>query len=220
MAEPTDRTRVRRLPARARYDKAEVAAILDEALVCHVGFVHEGQPVVIPTIHGRDGETLYLHGSAASRMLNALAGGAPLCVTATIVDGLVLARSAFHHSMNYRSVVAFGVARAVADPKEKIRALHCISERLIPGRWKAVRGPNTQELAQTSVVAMALDECSAKVRSGPPVDDAPDYALPTWAGELPLRLRADAPLPDPKLASGTPVPAHVADWRRKDAGGE
>ena len=183
--------------------------MLDAAFLAHVGFVAERQPFVIPTLYGRDGDTLYLHGSAASRMLNALDAGIAACLTVTIVDGLVLARSAFHHSINYRSVVAFGTARAIKEAARKTRALHTISEHLLAGRWNDVRGPTRQELAATSVLEYAIEEASAKVRQGPPKDDEEDYARTTWAGVVPMNLEVKAPLPDPRLAEGTPLPAYL-----------
>jgi nitroimidazol reductase NimA-like FMN-containing flavoprotein (pyridoxamine 5'-phosphate oxidase superfamily) len=192
----TPRTQLRRLPARGSHDAQTVYAILDAAFLAHVGFVVDQQPFVIPTLYGRDGDKLYLHGSAASRMLRTLDAGAPTCVTVTLVDGLVLARSAFHHSMNYRSVTAFGTARAIADPAEKTRALRVISEHLIAGRWDDVRGPSEKELKATAVLEFAIEEASAKVRTGPPIDDEEDYALPVWAGVLPLKLEAGDPEPD------------------------
>jgi nitroimidazol reductase NimA-like FMN-containing flavoprotein (pyridoxamine 5'-phosphate oxidase superfamily) len=212
---PTARTTVRRLPARGAYDPAVIHAILDEGLVCHVGFVADGQPFVIPTIHGRVGDTLYVHGSAASRMLRALAGGIPVCVTVTIVDGLVLARSAFHHSMNYRSAVVLGTATSVTDPAERDQALRAITDHVVPGRWDAVRPPNEKELAATAVLRLPIAEASAKVRTGPPVDDDEDYALPVWAGVLPLVLGAHAPVADPRLPPGLAPPEHVTAWRRR-----
>src|SRR3954469_7729956 len=165
-AAPTDRVRVRRTPKRALYDRAEIDAILDEALVCHLGFVHEGQPYVIPTLHARAGDVVYVHGSAASRAVRTLAAGAPACLTVTLVDGLVLARSAFHHSMNYRSVVVLGQARLVEGDAERVEALRAFTERLIPGRWDEVRPPSRQELKGTQVLAMDVDEASAKLRAG------------------------------------------------------
>jgi len=211
---PSERARVRRLPKRGAYDRASVHAILDEGLICHVAFAHEGHSVVIPTGYGRDGDVLYLHGSVASRMLRTLAQGLEVAVAVTLLDGLVLARSAFHHSMNYRSVVVFGRARLVDDPAAKLAALRCLSEHLVPGRWDAVRPPTERELKSTSVLALPLDEASAKMRSGPPVDDDADYALPVWAGLLPFELHAGAPVPDPRLAEGLAVPAHVRAYRR------
>lgn len=193
--EMTDRTRVRRIPARAHYDRETIHAILDEALVCHVGFVVDGAPVVIPTIHWREGDTLYVHGSAASRMLRALKGGVEACVTVTLVDGLVLARSAFHHSMNYRSVVVFGTALEVTG-EEKVRSLERLVEHLHPGRSAEVRAPNEIEIKQTLVLALPLQEASAKIRTGGPVDDEEDYALPVWAGVVPLKLTRGEPVQD------------------------
>jgi hypothetical protein len=211
---PTPRTTVHRLPKRAAYDRAVVEAILDEALVCHVGFVVDGQPFVIPTIHARMEGRLYVHGSAASRMLRALGDELPVCVTVTIVDGLVLARSAFHHSMNYRSVVVLGRARFVTEPAEKVAALEAVVEHVVPGRSHEVRAPNEKELQATSVLRLDMSEVSAKVRSGPPIDDAEDMALPCWAGEVPLRLVAQAPVPDPLLRAGIEPTATARDYNR------
>lgn len=209
----TDRTRVRRAPMRADYDRSTVEAILDDAVVCHVGFVTEGQPYVIPTLHARIGDTVYLHGSTASRMVRTLASGAPACLTVTHVDGLVLARSAFHHSMNYRSAIVLGTMRRVEDREEKERVLQAFTEQLVPGRWEHVRPPSAQELKGTSVLALPLDEASAKLRTGPPGDDEEDLALPVWAGVVPLALTPGTPEPDPRLdpAQAAP-PAHVAQW--------
>ena len=193
--EMTERTRVRRLPKRASYDRETIHAILDEALVCHVGFVVNGAPVVIPTIHWREGDTLYVHGSAASRMLRSLRDGVDACATVTLLDGLVLARSAFHHSMNYRSVVVFGKAREVTG-EEKLRALDGLVEHVVRGRSRDVRPPNEVELKQTLVLALPLEEASAKIRTGGPVDDEEDYALPIWAGVVPLALKAEEPVAD------------------------
>ncbi len=214
MSGPTPRTTVRRLPERARYDRAIVHAILDEGLVCHVGFVQEGQPFVIPSAYARVGDRLVIHGSAASRMVKALAGGAPACATVTLLDGLVLARSGFHHSMNYRSVVVVGTATEVTDPAEKRRALDAIVEHVAPGRAASVRPPSENELRATRVVTLPLDEASAKVRTGPPKDDEADYALAVWAGELPLRLEPFEPVADPRLGPGIEPPPHVTGWRR------
>jgi uncharacterized protein len=208
----TERTRVRRLPERAAYDRATVHAILDEGFICHVGFVVDGQPFVIPTGFARVGETLLLHGSTGSRL--GLRPGMDVCVTVTLLDGIVLARSAFHHSMNYRSVMAIGRTRAITDPDEKEAAVRALVEHIVPGRSEAVRGGDRRELAATAVLALPLVEVSAKVRTGPPKDDAPDYALPIWAGVLPLRQVADAPIPDDLLDPALAVPAHVASWRR------
>ncbi len=213
----TPRTRVRRRAQRGRYDRASVHAILDEALVCHVGFVADGQPTVLPTIHARCGETLYLHGSPASRMLRSLAGGVPVCVTVTLIDGIVLARSAFHHSMNYRSVVVLGRAHAVEDEAEKRLALRSLVEQVAPGRSGDARPPSAPELAQTLVLAVPLVEVSAKVRTGPPIDSAEDGALPFWAGVIPLALVPGAPVADPDLAPGIPAPAYATRYRRPGA---
>ncbi|HWS55901.1 MAG TPA: pyridoxamine 5'-phosphate oxidase family protein [Pyrinomonadaceae bacterium] len=199
---PTERTKVRRLPQRGSYDRAVVYDILDEGFVCQVGFVAEGRPVVIPTAYGRDGDQLFLHGARASRMLKALRDGAEVCVTVTLVDGLVLARSAFHHSINYRSVVVFGRARVVEAEEEKARALLAFTEHVVPGRWAEVREPTRQELDATLVLALPLAEASAKVRTGPPVDDEEDYALAVWAGVLPLRVSVGEAVPDPRLPEG------------------
>ena len=192
----TPRTTVRRLAARAVYDREAIYAILDEAYICHVGFVVDGQPFVIPTIHARLGDTLYFHGSAASRMLRSLRDGIDACVTITLLDGLVLARSAFHHSMNYRSVVVLGKGREVTDREEKTRALDALVEHVVPGRAAVVRPPNEAEFKQTLVIALPLDEASAKVRTGPPIDDEADYALDVWAGVVPLSLVKGEPVRD------------------------
>jgi uncharacterized protein len=212
--EPTPRTTLRRLPARGHFDRATVNAILDEALVCHVGFVNEGQPFVIPTIHARVGDQVFVHGSAASRMLKTLQGGVPVCLTATLLDGLVLARSAFHHSMNYRSVVVLGDAQVVTDERERWDALHAIVEHVAPGRWSEVREPSAKELAATLVLRLPIEEASAKVRSGPPLDDEEDYALECWAGVLPLRLTPGTPEPDPRMPAGRPLPPSVTGYAR------
>jgi uncharacterized protein len=211
---PTPRTTVRRLPERGHYDAPTIHAILDAAFICHVGFVDEGQPFVIPTAFARVGERLYVHGSAASRMLRTLASGAPACVTVTLVDGLVLARSAFHHSINYRSVVVVGAATEITDPAEKSRALDAIVEHIVPGRASAVRAPSENELKATRAAWFPLDEASAKLRTGPPKDDDEDYALPVWAGVLPLSLTPLAPVPDPRMPEGIPLPEHVSGWPR------
>lgn len=209
---PTERTKVKRLPKRGSFERETVYSILDEGFVCHVGFVSDGQPFVIPTAYGREGDVLYLHGSRASRMLKALAAGADVCVTVTLVDGLVLARSAFHHSINYRSVVVFGRARVVESDEEKMRALLSFTEHILPGRWDEVREPNKQELNSTLVLALPLEEASAKVRTGPPVDDEEDYALPVWAGVLPLRAATGSPSADPRLPADTPLPAYLREF--------
>lgn len=201
----TDRTRLRRAPKRGSYDRTVIDAILDEAPICHLGLVEDGRPIVVPTIHARVGDELLLHGSAAGRAMRALRAGAPACVTVTLLDGLVLARSAFHHSMNFRSVVLLGTARAVEGAEEKTRALEAFTEKLVPGRWDEVRWPNAKELKGTAVLALPITEGSAKIRTGPPVDDAPDYDLPVWAGVVPLSTVAGAPVPD----SDSPLPEHV-----------
>lgn len=198
---------------RAFYERRIIYQILDKAFICHVGFIDSGHPVVIPTAYGRRGDRLYLHGSAASRMLRALASGAPICVTVTILDGLVLARSAFHHSMNYRSVVIFGVAAVVKSPRQKLSALRTISEHILPGRWADVRGPSKIELQQTLVLRLPLAEASAKIRRGPPVDEEADYSLPVWAGEVPLSLVARKPIADSRLRPGIKTPVYTRSAR-------
>jgi hypothetical protein len=214
---PTARTRVHRLPKRGVYDRAAIEAVLDEGLVCHVGFVVDDQPYVIPTTYGRIGDRLYLHGSAASRMLRALRGGVPVCVTVTLLDGLVLARSAFHHSMNYRSVVLLGTAVEVTDDAERRLALEAIVEHIVCGRWPEIRWPNETELKATLVLRLPIEEASAKVRQGPPVDDEEDYARPCWAGEIPLRHTPQPPVPDPRLAPAIAPPPAVRGYRRPGA---
>jgi nitroimidazol reductase NimA-like FMN-containing flavoprotein (pyridoxamine 5'-phosphate oxidase superfamily) len=210
---PSDRATIKRLAKRAVYDRATIHCILDEGMVCHVGFTVDGQPFVIPTIYVRIGETICVHGSPASRMLKTLAGGIPACITVTLVDGLVLARSAFHHSMNYRSVVLFGMASAVEEPERKVAILRALSEHLIPGRWDDVRQPTPTELRGTLVLSMPIEEASAKVRTGPPLDDEEDYELPVWAGVLPLRLTASDPIADPRLRSEIELPAYARDYQ-------
>jgi hypothetical protein len=205
----TKRTKLGRLPNRGSHEPETVHAILDAAFLAHVGFQMGVQPFVIPTLYGREADTLYLHGSAASRMLRGLDTGIPACVCVTIVDGLVLARSAFHHSMNYRSVVAFGTARQIEGAEEKTRALRIISEHVIAGRWSDVRGPSDKELKATAVLEFSIEEASAKIRTGPPVDDEEDYSLPVWAGVLPLRMEAKTPVPDPRLAASIKLPPYV-----------
>lgn len=198
----SERTRVRRMGKRGDYDEATVHAILDAAPVCHVGYVVDGQPYVTPTAHWRDGDHVYWHGSSASRMLRTLEGGVDVCVTASLLDGLVLARSGFHHSMNYRAVMALGRAELVGGETAKLHALRAFSDRLVPGRWETLRPPTAQELKATTILRLKLDEASAKVRTGPPVDDEEDYALPVWAGVLPLSVVAGEPVPDPRLVPG------------------
>jgi uncharacterized protein len=196
---PTERTQVRRLPQRGVYDKDQVHAILDEGFICHVGFVVDGQPFVVPTGYGRLGEKVFIHGSPASRVLRPREGGIVVCLTVTLVDGFVLARSAFHHSMNYRSVMAIGKAQLLSDPVEKNEALRAITNHIVPGRWEEVRPPTEKEIKATSVLALDLNEVSAKVRTGPPIDDEEDYALPIWAGVVPLRSVPAAPVPDQRV---------------------
>jgi len=211
---PTERTQVKRLPKRGKYERETVFAILDAGFVCHVGFSVDGQPYVIPTNYGRSGETVYLHGSAASRMLRTLSEGVPLSVTVTHVDGLVLARSAFHHSVNYRSVVILGTARLVTDPAEKMEALRVFTEYVMKGRWDDVRQPTEQELKATTVLALPLEEVSAKVRTGGPIDDEEDYALPVWAGVLPLETVAKEPLADPQRRNNPAVPEYLKKYSK------
>jgi nitroimidazol reductase NimA-like FMN-containing flavoprotein (pyridoxamine 5'-phosphate oxidase superfamily) len=211
---PTERTRLRRLPDRGRYDRATIDAILDEALICHVGFVDDGQPFVIPTIHARSGDEVYVHGSTGSRALRVVADGTPMCLTATILDGLIFARSPFNHSMNYRSVVVLSTAREVVEVEEKLFAMRAVVEHVAPGRWDEIREPTPKEFAATTIVSLPLDEASAKVRTGPPHDDEEDLDLAIWAGEVPLRMVPLASVPDPLLRAGIePTPA-VADWAR------
>jgi len=210
----TDRTKVRRLKNRACYDRAAVYQILDEGLVCHVAFVEQGSPRIIPTGYVRMGDNLYLHGSTANHMIRSAIAGAELCVTVTLLDGLVLARSAMHHSMNYRSVVIFGRARVVQDPQEKIMSLEAFVEHVIPGRWADVRQPSETEMKVTEVIALPLTEASAKIRTGPPVDDEPDYDLDCWAGVIPLQLDARQPLGDARLAPSIPVPPYATSYQR------
>lgn len=211
---PTERTTLKRLPKRGEYDRKRVYAILDEAFVCHVGFVVDGRPVVIPTGYGRLKDVLYIHGSAASRMLRTLSEGIDVCVTVTLIDGLVLARSAFHHSFNYRSVVVFGKARVVTDAAEQMAALRAFTEHVIPERWDDVREPNESELKATLVLALPLVEASAKIRTGPPIDDEEDHALAVWAGVLPLRLTPGEPVDDERLRPGIVAPRYVRQYRR------
>lgn len=203
------RTELRRIPDRGSHDWETIDQILDAGFLASVGFCVDGQPFVIPMLYGRDGERLYLHGSAASRTLRELEAGIATCVTVTLVDGLVLSRSAFDHSMNYRSVVAFGTARKVVDPEQKVKTLRVISEHLIAGRWAEVRGPSDQELKATTVLEVSIEEASSKVRSGPPLDDESDYGLAVWAGVLPLEIRSRPPVPDDKLVEGVALPDYV-----------
>ena len=209
----SSRTKLDRYPSRGTHDFETIAAILDEGFFCHVGFVKNGQPFVIPTGYGRKDRVLYIHGSAASRMLSEAGKGIPLCVTVTLVDGLVLARSAFHSSVNYRSVVILGTAEPV-PAAEKITALRTISDQIVPGRWDSLRVVKQEEIDQTSVLKLEIVEASAKVRTGPPVDDEEDYALPIWAGTLDFAAPVAVPNPDKRLQAGIALPAHVARYRR------
>ncbi|MGH7924217.1 MAG: pyridoxamine 5'-phosphate oxidase family protein [Candidatus Binatus sp.] len=210
---PTARTRVKRLPKRASYDRDVINSILDTALVCHVGFASDGQPYVIPTLHVRIGDRLYIHGSAASRMLGAAAEGTPMAVTVTHIDGLVLARSAFHHSVNYRSVVILGTAVLITDPAEKLAVMKGLIDHVAPGRWDHIRHPNEKELAATSVLSIPIVEASAKLRSGDPLDDEADYAMPIWAGQIPIAAKTLAPVADARLDASTAIPAHVTEYQ-------
>jgi hypothetical protein len=213
--QPSPHTTLKRLPERGSFERATVDAILDEAFICHVGFVVDGQPFVIPTSYARAGEQLLIHGSAASRMLRSLSKGIPVCVAVTLVDGLVLARSAFHHSINYRSVVIFGTAKPVEDESEKMAALRAFTEHVIPERWAEVREPNEQELKRTTVLSLPLTEASAKIRTGPPKDDEEDYALPVWSGELPLHVLTGMPLADALTPAGQRVPDYILRYDRR-----
>jgi nitroimidazol reductase NimA-like FMN-containing flavoprotein (pyridoxamine 5'-phosphate oxidase superfamily) len=210
----SNRTRVIREANRAVYDREAIYQILDEGFVCHVGFATEDQPFVIPTMFARVGDDLYFHGSAASRMLRGASDGLPVCITVTLTDGLVLARSVFNHSMNYRSVMALGNATMIDEPAEKIRALQAFTEKLIPGRWNDARQPNEKELKATSILKLPLNEVSAKVRSGAVEDDADDYALSVWAGVIPLRLVSDAPIRDERCDPAIPTPAYASNYKR------
>ena len=212
----TKRTEFRRLPSRGSHDADTINAILDAGFVAHVGFCVDRQPYVIPTLYGRDGDKLYLHGSAASRLLGTLETGILSCITVTLVDGLVLARSAFHHSMNYRSVVAFGISHKIDGPVQKTRALRVISEHLLAGRWDDVRSPSEKELMATSVLEFSIEEASAKVRTGEPVDNEEDYNLPFWAGILPLTLEAKLPISDSRLTDGIKVPKYLLRSRHHE----
>jgi hypothetical protein len=214
MTPPTERTRVVREAHRGAYDRETIYKILDEGFVCHVGFAVDGQPFVIPTLFARIGDAIYFHGSAASRMLRNVSEGIPVCVTVTLTDGFVLARSVFNHSMNYRSVVALGKAVLVSAPEEKLEALRAFTEKIIPGRWADARQPNEKELKATSILRLPLIEVSAKIRSGPAEDDAPDYALPVWAGVIPLRLTPGAPIRDERCDASIRTPAYAAQYKR------
>ena len=211
---PTSRTKVRRLAKRGAYEKAVVHSILDEGLICHVGFAVEGQPYVIPTLYARSDERLYLHGSAVSRMLKTLSEGVDVCVTVTLVDAYVLARSAFHHSMNYRSVVALGRAQLVTDDAERLAALRILTNHIVPNRWEEVREPNELEMRQTAVLTLPLEEVSAKVRAGNPNDDEEDYALPVWAGIVPISTQVGQPTGDGRVRPDAP-PIELSRFERK-----
>jgi nitroimidazol reductase NimA-like FMN-containing flavoprotein (pyridoxamine 5'-phosphate oxidase superfamily) len=210
----TTRTEVRRLPTRGAYDAHTIHAILDEGLICHVGFVHEGSPFVIPTGHARVGDHLLIHGSSASRMIRALSLEVEACITVTLIDGLVLARSAFNHSMNYRSVVILAKGTKIEDPEAKMQALQQITERLVPNRWADIRWPSDQEMKATTVLSFPLTEASAKIRTGPPKDEEEDYALEVWAGILPLSLIPGIPVPDEKNLPGLEVPTYIQNYKR------
>jgi nitroimidazol reductase NimA-like FMN-containing flavoprotein (pyridoxamine 5'-phosphate oxidase superfamily) len=212
---PTARTRVVREPQRAVYDRNAVYEILDAGFICHVGFSIDSQPYVIPTSYGRKNDVLYIHGSAASRMLRHASNGIPVCVTVTLLDGLVLARSIFNHSMNYRSVVVLGTAFEIREREEKLAALHSLSEHILPGRWKDTRQPNEQELKATTVLRLPIEEFSAKVRQGPPIDDEEDYSFSTWAGVIPLDVVARDPVSDSRLLPGITVPGYARNYRRE-----
>jgi nitroimidazol reductase NimA-like FMN-containing flavoprotein (pyridoxamine 5'-phosphate oxidase superfamily) len=212
----SNRVRLRRKRERGSYDRAVIDAILDEALIAHLGICDaaDGQPIVTPTLHARAGDIVYCHGAAASRTLRTLGAGAPVCLTVSLLDGLVLARSAMHHSANYRSAMLLGTARSVEDPGEKLTALQAVVEHIVPGRWGEIRHPNENELKATSVIAIPIEEASAKIRMSPPIDDEEDYALACWAGVIPLHTVPGEPEPDPLLAAGIAVPPHVTDYRR------
>lgn len=215
---PSTRTRVVREAHRAVYDRETAYRVLDEGFLCHVGFTVDGQPFVIPTLYGRKDDQLFIHGSAASRMLKHMKESLPVCVTVTLVDGFVLARSIFNQSMNYRSVVVLGKATLVDGPSQKLEALHLLSEHIIPGRWADVRQPNERELKQTSVLRLPIEEFSCKVRTGPAVDDEEDYSFPTWAGVLPLAMKTGEPIPDERLLQGQPIPEYVLKYSRRQSG--
>jgi uncharacterized protein len=211
---PSERVRLRRKRERGTYERETIDAILDEGLIAHLGIVQDGQPIVVPTLHARSGDVVYLHGSAASRTLRA-AASTPVCLTVSLIDGLVLARSAMHHSANYRSAVLLGTGRLVEDPGELLAGYEAIVERLVPGRWRDVRPPTAKEMRATALVALGIDEASAKIRTGGPVDDEEDYALGAWAGVIPLSLQAGEPQADPLLADGIAVPGYVSGWPRR-----
>ncbi len=207
-------TRVRRMPERGHYDAETIYPIVDEAIICHVGIIDDGRPVVIPTIHARIDDTIVFHGAPASRLLKQIQSGAPLCVTVTLLDGLVLARSAFHSSMNYRSAVLFGTGQLIEDPAEKAHAFEVITQHIARGRWQDVRPMTQAEMNSTTVVRMQIEEASAKIRTGPPKDDEADYDLPIWAGVLPLTIQPGAPIDDPRLLAGVTPPDNVTRYTR------
>lgn len=211
----TDKNRVRRQAMRGHYDKETVYGIIDEALICHIGFVQDGVPFVIPTIHARDGDALILHGAKASRMMKYIQAGHDVCVTITLLDGLVMARSAFHHSMNYRSVVLFGKGTLMEGEQEKMHGSQILTEHLFPGRWEDARQPNKKELNATSFVSISIDSATAKIRTGPPGDDDEDYQLPVWAGVVPIRQHFDTPVDDPLLNDGIALPDYMTNYQRK-----
>lgn len=210
----TPRTTLKRLPKRGSHEREVIDRILDEGFICHVGFAVDGRPFVIPTGYARVADKLIIHGSQASRMLRAVGQGIDVCVTVTLIDGLVLARSAFHHSMNYRSVMVFGRAKVIDDREEKLQALFALSEHMISGRWQDVREPSEEELRQTTVLSLPIEEGSAKIRTGPPLDDEEDYALPVWAGVVPLKVVAETPISDPRLPAQTAIPEYAARYSR------
>lgn len=213
--EQTERTRLRRLPSRGVFDRDTIYAILDEEFICHVGFAVDEKPFVIPTGYARIGDRLVIHGSSASRMMRSLAGGIDVCVTVTLLDGLVLARSAFHHSMNYRSVVVFGTAELVIGEDDKMEALRALTEHIIPGRWEEIRWPTPLELKATTVLSLPIEEASAKVRTGDPIDDEEDYEMDVWAGVLPIATIPGAPLDDTRLGEGIGIPGYVSGYQRR-----
>lgn len=210
----TPRTTLKRLPKRGSHEREVIDQILDEGFICHVGFAVDGQPFVIPTGYARVKDQLIVHGSQASRMLRALGQGIDVCITVTLIDGLVLARSAFHHSMNYRSVMVFGRAKVIDDREEKLQALFALSEHMIRGRWQDVREPSEEELRQTTVLTLPIEEGSAKIRTGPPLDDEEDYSLDVWAGVVPLKVVAEKPISDPRLPAQTAIPEYAALYSR------
>ncbi|MBA4185125.1 MAG: pyridoxamine 5'-phosphate oxidase family protein [Acidobacteria bacterium] len=210
----TERTKIRRIPKRGSFERETIYKILDEAFVCHVGFTVDDQPFVIPTSYARIGDRLIIHGSSASRMMRTLGWEKPICVTVTLIDGLVLARSAFHHSMNYRSVVIFGKAKLISDEQEKIAALEALTEHIVPNRWQEIRPPNELELKATTVLSLPIEEASAKIRTGSPVDAEEDYDLEVWAGVIPLKVKAESSIADEKLKKEVSIPAHISGYKR------